>query len=277
MNGRNAYPGTQAVVRAISLLKLFTDQQPEWSLTPLAEAAGLNKATAFRLLTALESEGLVVRAPDSERYRLGPGLVMLGGRAIRANSLRLVGHAELEALASATGETAALEALVGNEVLVLDEVAGSHIVSGAQYIGSRWPAHATSTGKAILAYLPQRQVAELLPAPLPSYLPNTITSTEALFAELARVRAAGYAVAREELEAGLVAIGAPLRNDEGRVVAAVSVAGPANRLTAARVPEIAAQLRAAAARISANLGYDDGAAGASDHPPTRTGGSLQER
>lgn len=277
MNGRNAYPGTQAVVRAISLLKLFTDQQPEWSLTPLAAAAGLNKATAFRLLTALESEGLVVRAPGSERYRLGPGLALLGGRAIRANSLRVVAHVELEALAAATGETAALEALAGNEVLVLDEVAGSHIVTGAQYIGSRWPAHATSTGKAILAYLPQRQVEELLPGPLPSYLPNTITSTEALFAELARVREVGYAVAREELEAGLVAIGAPVRNDGARVVAAVSVAGPASRLTAARVPEIAAQIGAAAARISANLGYDAGDEEATGKPPIEASASLKER
>jgi IclR family transcriptional regulator, acetate operon repressor len=278
MNGRNPYPGTQAVVRAISLLKAFTDQQPEWRLTPLAETVGLNKATTFRLLTALESEGLVVRAPDSERYRLGPGLVMLGGRAIRANSLRVVARADLEVLAETTGETAALEALVGSEVLVLDEVAGSHIVTGAQYIGSRWPAHATSTGKAILAFLPRRQVEELLPGPLPAYLPNTISSTEALFVELALIRDQGYAVAREELEAGLVAIGAPVRNDEALVVAAVSVAGPAIRLAAPRVPEVAKLVCAAAARISANLGYHQASdeLAAADAGMERDG-SLKER
>src|SRR5262245_12218403 len=102
------YPGTQAVRRAVALLKAFTDEQPEWGLTELARALKLNKTTAYRLLTALEKEGFVARSP-ADAYRLGPEAIALGGRALRSNDLRSVSHAELEWLAQITKETATLE------------------------------------------------------------------------------------------------------------------------------------------------------------------------
>ncbi len=254
MTTTSPYPGTQSVVRAISVLKAFTDEHPEWSLTPLAQELGLNKATTFRLLTALESESLIMRDPQSEKYRLGPAIVTLGGRALRANSLRVVSQGELQALAAETNETASLEVLHGKEALVLDEIAGNHVMTGSQSIGSRWPAHATSTGKVLLAALPEQRLRQVLPTPMPSYTPHTITSWDALLRDLAATRVRGYAVAREELEIGLLAIGAPVLNHDGQTVAAVSIAGPTLRLTAQRESEIAALVCACAARISRRLG-----------------------
>lgn len=248
------YPGTQSVVRAISVLKAFTDEHPEWSLTPLAQELGLNKATTFRLLTALESEALIMRDPESERYRLGPAIVTLGGRALRANSLRAVSHVELQALADKTNETASLEILHGWEALVLDEIAGSHVMSGSQSIGSRWPAHATSTGKALLAALSAEQLRQCLPDPLPRYTAHTITNRQALLRDLEKTRQRGYAVAREELEIGLLAIGAPLLNHDGEAVAAISIAGPTLRLTVEREAELGHLVRDVAGRISKRLG-----------------------
>lgn len=254
MTTTRPYPGTQSVVRAISVLKAFTDEQPEWSLTPLAQALGLNKATTYRLLTALESEALVTRDPESDRYRLGPAIVTLGGRALRANNLRAISRIELQALASETNETASLEVLHGAEVLVLDEIIGTHVMTGAQSIGSRWPAHATSTGKALLASFSREQVRQLLPATLPGYTPQTISSLDALWDDLEMTRRRGYAVSCEELEVGLLAIGAPIINFDGETVAAISIAGPTHRLTAQRESELGALVRESAQRISRRLG-----------------------
>lgn len=248
------YPGTQSVVRAITVLKAFTDDHPQWSLTPLAQELGLNKATTFRLLTALESEALLARDPNSDKYRLGPAIVTLGGRALRANNLREVSHTELQGLAAETNETASLEVLHGAEALVLDEVVGGHVMSGTQSIGARWPAHATSTGKALLAALPEERLRQLLPATLPAITPHTIREWDALLDDLAATRRRGYAVAREELEIGLLAIGAPVVNFDGEVVAAISIAGPTSRLSGPRITEIGALVCACAERISRQLG-----------------------
>jgi DNA-binding IclR family transcriptional regulator len=245
------YPGAQAVARAIAVLKAFTDSDPQLTLAEITRATRLNRATAYRLLSALEKEGLVARDRDSEAYRLGPEAIALGARALRANDLRSVSRAELEALAQATGETATLEVLADGEVLILDEVHGHHLVGTAQSIGTRWPAHATSTGKVLLAHAP----ASALPRALPQLTGKTITKPEALRRELAHIRERGYATAVEELELGFTAVGAPVRNQEGEVVAAISLGGPSARLTASRIEEIVGLVREAAERISQRLGY----------------------
>jgi DNA-binding IclR family transcriptional regulator len=252
---KQAYPGTQAVLRAITLLKAFTDDRPSWKLSDLARHVDLNKTTTFRILTALESEELITRDADDEAYRLGPAALTLGGRALRANSLRTVARPFLEQMAAETQETAALEVLSGSEVLIIDEVLGTHVMTGTQSIGTRWPAHATSTGKALLAALPADEVARRLAGRLTAWTPQTITSLAALQADLEETRRRGYAVAREELEVGLVAVGAPVRDYDGRCVGAVSLAGPAQRLTCERTPAFGARVVAAALAIARQLGY----------------------
>jgi len=249
------YPGTQAVARAVALLKAFDDDHPAWGLSELARATGLNKTTAFRLLAALEREGMVGRAPDGERYILGPEIVVLGGRALRGNNLRSVARSELEALAAATGETASLEILSGREMLVIDELVGGHLMSGVPDLGSRWPLHASSTGLALLAFLPEEQARALLPAALRPVTARTLTARIELWRELAETRARGYSVGDETLEVGLVALAAPVYDHDGRAVAALSVAGPKLRVTPECVPLIGEQVAAAAARVSAQLGY----------------------
>lgn len=255
MSASQPYPGTQAVLRAIALLKAFSDQQPALSLIELADTAGLNKTTAYRLLTALESEGLVTRNAETDSYCLGAEMIVLGGRALRANDLRAVSHPELETLAQQTGEAASLEVLTGQEVLILDEVPGTYLVSPSQNIGSRWPAHATSTGKVLMADLPEDELQAILRRPLPQLTVATITGPERLHRELAQVRQQGYAVADQELEVGYVAIGAPVWDHDRQVVAAVSINGPSVRLTPERISEIAGLVKATAARISERLGF----------------------
>lgn len=239
----------------MALLKAFDDDHPMWGLSELARATGLNKTTAFRLLAALEREGMIGRAADGERYVLGPEIVVLGGRALRANNLRAVTRPELERLAAETGETASLEILAGREMLVIDEIVGGHLMSGVPDLGSRWPLHAASTGLVTLAYLPESTVRALLPGTLRPVTHHTLTTRSDLWRELEAVRARGYGVGDESLELGLVAIAAPVFNHDGQVVAAVSIAGPKVRITPDCVPVIGGQVRAAADCTSARLGY----------------------
>lgn len=248
-----AYPGTQAVLRAVRLLKSFSAERPERRLGDLTEEAGLNKTTVYRLLSALESEGLLERGAGGETYRLGPETVALASIALGGRDLRSAARPELEALAGRTRETATLEVLVGADVLILDEVMGRHVVGTRPSVGTRWPAHTTSTGKALLA--DRVGDGDVLEGPLPALTPKTITSPEAFARELARVRQRGYAVSAEELEPGFVAVGAAVRDGSGRAVAAVSVGGPKTRLTHEVVAGLGRLLSAATARISARLGW----------------------
>lgn len=249
-----AYPGTQAVQRAVAVLKAFTDAQPELGLTLLAHAVGLNKATTYRLVTALESEGLIDKNAAGDRYRLGPELIALGVRAMRSSDVRASSRVELERLARATGETATLEVLAGSDVLILDEVTGSHLVSATHWIGTRWHAYATSTGKAMLAHLPPTLLRNLLPARLVVAGTGARTRKD-FYRELEVVRAQGFATNIEELEAGFAAVGAPIFDYEGRALAAISVGGPRSRFTDKVIKQLALQVKQAAARISSQMGF----------------------
>lgn len=251
-----AYPGTQSVLRAMSLLKAFDDERREWGLAELAEEVGLNKTTAFRLLTALESEGMVARRPFAETYILGPEIVVLGGRALRSNDLRSLVKPELEQMAATSGETATLEIISGDDsVLIIDEVIGNHLVGSSQSLGTRWPIVATSTGIAMLAHLSEAWVERVLQRPLLALTAKTITDPAILRQEIAQTRQRGYSFVEEWLEEGLNVVGAPLFNHDGQVIAAISLGAPAIRFTPEHMPEMGELVKETAVRISAKLGY----------------------
>ncbi|MCP5094246.1 MAG: IclR family transcriptional regulator [Chloroflexi bacterium] len=249
------YPGTQAVLRAMTLLKVFTDEKPEWGLSDLARSANLNKTTTYRLLTALESEGMIMRGRNADTYMLGPEVVVLGGRALRANDLRSVARPHLVHLAEITGETATLEILMADEVLIIDEVIGEHLMNSTQSLGTRWPLYATSTGLVMLAHFAPEKLDAVLQRPLPAITPKTITDPTILRQELNATRQRGYSIADETLEIGLVVVGAIVRNHDGRIVAAISLGAPAIRFTPDRVPEMGKLVCDTAVQISAQLGY----------------------
>lgn len=249
------YPGTQAILRAIAVLKRFDDQHPEWTLAELTRALDLNKTTVFRLLSALESEGLIARGSSGETYVLGPELVAMAGYALRNIDLRSLARPTLEKLAETSGETASLEILSGDEMLIIDEIVGGHLVSGVRSIGTRWPLHGTSTGLALLATWSPQQREAYLQRDLAAVTPHTITDPRALRNLLAKFSQQGYALSDEMLEPDLVAIGAPVVNVDGFAEAAISIYGPKSRLNDRCVQIMAAKVRQAASDISASLGY----------------------
>lgn len=253
--------GTKAVGRALRIARTFTDARPEWTLAAVSRELALSKPTALRLLTALEREGIVTRHEASGIYRLGPAAIELGARAQRSNSIASAARPEMETLTRTTGETSSIEILSGDETVILDEVQGGHLIGTSPSVGTRWPAHATSTGKVLLAAAMERdpglvkRLTRRAGGRLRRLTPATIVTAAKLTAELGRVSRAGYSTARSELEEGYVAVGAPVRNHEGQVVAAVSLGGPSTRFTNGRIPRLVKLVREAAARVSQRLGY----------------------
>ena len=253
VTGKKAPSGTQAVIRAVGLLKTFSRNRPEQTLAELGDATGLTKTTAHRLLTALESEGLVARNPVTKAFRLGPAIIALGSQALASNDLRAIVEPELRLLAERTGETATLEVPLGGSMLIVAEVMGRHLVTVTAELGTRWPIHATSTGKAFLAALSEGQRKSMLVLPLSRRTPSTIVDIEKLERELEQVRERGYATAHEELEAGASAVGTALRSSLGTPVGGISLGGPTSRFTPEHVSSLAQELVRVAERLAPSL------------------------
>jgi DNA-binding IclR family transcriptional regulator len=248
-----SYGGTQAIRRAVAVLKAFGPEPLHLTPQQISQRTGLNRSTVYRLLSALEHEGLVAADPAG-RYRLGPDMAILGTLALRQMDLRTVALPFMRGLAERSGETVDLEILHGGQVMIIEEVEGEHLLNATSNVGTLYPAHCTSTGKLLLAALPAEALTALLANGLSSCGPRAITKPDELRAELQGARDRGYATSYEELEAHLHAIGAPIYDHQEQAVAALSISGPAARLPRHREAEIARMLLDACAAISRALG-----------------------
>ncbi len=259
---RQPYHGTQAVARAVNVLKVFESTHGGLTAAQIAAKLELNRSTVHRLLSVLESEGLVARdysfqgEPRNSAYRLGPTLVSLGGVALRQINLRTIALPHLRALAQKSGEAVDLEILVGADAMIIEEIPGEHMlrVGIGDNIGSRYPAHATSTGKLLLAGLSEAELKTTLPNKLAALTPFTVTDKQTLRDQLDEARHAGWALSWEELEMGLVAIGAPITGRDGETIAAVSISGPTARIDRAQVKSLATIVMDTTKRISKSIG-----------------------
>lgn len=255
MKNNTIYPGTQSVHRALQLLKTFSDDHPEWGLKELALECDLNKTTAYRLLMALEREGMLMRDQGTKCFRLGPEAIALGARAMRANGLWRAAGPALEFLAEKSGETATLEILVGAETLVLGEETGSNVLRPTQFTGNRWPAHITPGGRVLLAEYSQSDLKRILTEPLQRYTKYTVTNLDELANLLDSIHQQGYAVIVDEAELGYIEIAAPVKNHDGKVVAALGMGGSSRRLPVEELEHFIILVKEAADRVSVNLGF----------------------
>ena len=246
--------GVQAVDRALAILELLSDRQAA-GVTEIAQAIGVHKSTAFRLLASLEASDLVEQTAHRGTYRLGFGLVRLATAVSERLELTRLARPVCDTLAAQVGETVTLAVLRGSEVVNLEQVQGPTAITTVNWLGRTTPAHATSGGKVLLAALAPEELEGFVAEELPRFTAGTVTEPAALRRELARVRELGYAVTEEELEPGLNAIAAPVRDRTGQVVAAISVSAPAFRLGSERLAEIAPAVVAAGADLSRRLGY----------------------
>jgi DNA-binding IclR family transcriptional regulator len=245
--------GVQSVDRALRILEILA-RSGESGVTEIAAALEVHKSTAFRLVATLEQHGLVEQVEGRGKYRLGVGLLRLAGATSARLDVVQEARPLCKQLAAATGETVNLATLSGHSALYLDQVAGPSALQPHNWVGQHIPLHATSNGKVLLAWLAQAELGELL-GRLPAFTGSTITTKAQLKRALDTVREQGYAVAVDELEVGLTAIAAPIRNAHGDVIASLSVSGPTFRLTETRVKELVPVVLDAAEEVSRRLGH----------------------
>lgn len=239
----------QSVDRAVWLLRAVADAGSGGAGTvPLGEACGLNRATAWRILSTLETHGLVVNDRASGHWSLGAGLVDIARSAGAEVVLRDV-HEVLERVALQTGETAALAVLRHGALVYVDEAAPSAIVS-ASLSGQPVSLHATSTGKVLLAWSTDEDMARLLPRRLKRYTAATITDRAGLRVDLDETRERGYATCRGEFDVSAWGVSAPILDRTGRLLAVLSIWGPPPRVLPERFPALGETIVDAARRMA---------------------------
>jgi IclR family acetate operon transcriptional repressor len=244
----------QSVNRAMTALELVADAG-ELGVSELGRQLGVHKATASRLAAVLAERGLLERDPVTDRYRIGFGLVRLAGAAMSGLDLVRLARPILETLAERSREASNLGVRTGDDVVYVDQIAGSRSIVTVSWVGRRTPLHSTSNGKVLLAWAEESDRERVLAGPLEGYTARTVTEPEALRRELALIRTRGFAQAVEELEDGLNAVAAPVRQADGRVIAALGVSGPAFRMHAVDIPRLGVLTAEAAQAVSRQLGY----------------------
>lgn len=243
----------QSLARGLSVIRAFDADHPTLTLSDAARATGLTRAAARRFLLTLVELGYV--RTDGRQFSLSPRVLELGYAYLSSMSLPEVAQPHLERLVAEVHESASVAVLDDEDVVYVARVATSRIMRVTINIGTRFPAHPTSMGRVLLAWLPADQLdAYIAEAELRRHTSRTVTSPIVLRAELDRVRTQGWAMVDQELEEGLRSIAAPIRDGSGQVVAAINVSTHASRTTvdAAR-RDLLPSLLATAARIEADL------------------------
>ena len=244
-----------AAAKALELLSVFSFREPRLSLAELAKRTGIPRATAFRLLSTLEQSGFLDKVHGA--YQLGIKCFVLGNIVAGGLDLRETARPHLAALREATSETTQIAILDHWQVVYLERMLSPLSVG---YMRSRagaiLPAYCTGLGKALLAFRPEAEVAAWAATQkFTALTPRTITTARRLMKELAAIRERGYGLDLEEREKGVTCIAAPIFNHTGDVVAAISVAGPTERMPRELVgSDIVAAVVAAARSISIDLG-----------------------
>ena len=250
---RDASGTVQSVDRAVTILELLAVHGAA-GVTQLARELGVHKSTASRLVAALERRRLVEQVEERGRYRLGVGILKLAGATSARLDLVQEARPVCRRLASETGETVNLAVLSGGAALYVDQVSGASSLSSYNWVGQHIPIHATSNGKVLVSELVDPELGRVLGDLVP-YTPSTITDRAVLDTQLADVRERGFAVAADELDVGLTAVAAPVRDAHGDVVASVSVSGPSFRFGSARIDELVPLISAATSEISGRLAH----------------------
>jgi DNA-binding IclR family transcriptional regulator len=243
----------QSVDRAVTILELLAVHGAA-GVTQLARELGVHKSTASRLVAALERRRLVEQVEERGSYRLGVGILTLAGATSARLDLTQEARPVCRRLASRTGETVNLAVLSGGAALYVDQVSDAASLSTYNWVGQHIPLHATSNGKVLVSELEEPELSRLL-GELTGYTPSTITDRAVLDDQLEHVRRTGWSIAADELDVGLTAIAAPVRDAHGDIVASVSVSGPTFRFDAPRVDELVPLVVSATDEITSRLAH----------------------
>ncbi|WP_218040322.1 IclR family transcriptional regulator [Actinomadura sp. WMMB 499] len=244
--------GTEVAGRVADVLLLFAGGPEYLGVSAISRELGISKAVVHRILQSLVSREMLETDPGTARYRLGPAAVALGVSALRRFNIRNAAAPALRRLRDETGETTTLSGLVGDERVYLDQFESPHEVKMTVEIGRRFPLHAGSSSRVILAYLPEDRRETILARPLAVLTDRTVTDEAVLRDRLAEAVREGVAVSLGERQADAGSVAAPLFGPDGAVHGAISVCGPRHRFTPEAVDRYRTLVRDAADEITRN-------------------------
>lgn len=246
----------QSVSHALDVLEQFRGEEDELGVTELSKRLKLHKNNVFRILATLQSRNYIEQNKSNENYRLGVKCLELGQTFIHQRGMLKQSRAILTELAERTGETSYISIHRANEVVYIDSVEASSTVRVVSRLGLNMPTHATAAGKVLIAFESEEEIRARFGKELTRYTNNTFRSVEDLIRDLDSVRERGYATDLEEFEVGLRCLAAPVRDYTRKVIGAISVSGPAHRMTDGKIEEsIAAEVVRAGKELSARLGF----------------------
>ncbi|RXT05226.1 IclR family transcriptional regulator [Ammoniphilus sp. CFH 90114] len=252
----------QSVIKALSLLDLFSPDKTELSLAEIAKLSELTKPTAYRLLSSLETCGFVSKVKYSEqdiRYRLGLKLLELGNMVLEQSELRKVALPFMKQLAESMDEAVHLVVVDGEEAVYIEKVDSKQPIRLFTSVGKRSPLHLGSASKLLLAYMNNPQKEQLIEnMEFVSMTPNSITSAERLKEELDKILQNGYSISDGEQTLETIGLSLPIKDHTGAVVASLTISGMKSRFNKERMPILLEETEKAADLISRDLGYIKG-------------------
>jgi DNA-binding IclR family transcriptional regulator len=251
---KNPTPRIQSLHRALDILEAMSEQD-EVGVTEISKKIGLPKGTAHRLMLTFADRGYVQQNLETGKYRFGFKLLELGGIAFNKLDLRKVALPVLQALVAKTNEIAHLVVLDKDAAVYIEKIEGNGTLRLFSRIGRRLPLHCTGVGKALIAFLPEQELASIVQKQgLPRFTPNTITDAQLLKNELQKIRQLGYSLDNEEHETGVWCVATPIWDYSGKAVAAISTTAPRLRVTEERKSWLISVTAEAGKELSKRLG-----------------------
>ena len=244
--------------KTFSILEVLLQQGSAMNMTEISKKLGLYPSTTHRILDTLKHWGYVEQEPNNQEYQLGLKVLELGMAKLQQIDLVREATPYLKELVNQCNETTHLGVLEGGDILYLAKVESSQTIRMCSYVGKRAPLHCTALGKVLLAFLPEEERNKILEQKgLPRLTENTITDRNKLEKELSKIQKQGFALDQEENEKDVQCIAAPIRNYRGRVIAAVSISGPAFRIDEKVQNNLKVALIETSKEVSKRLGYNE--------------------
>lgn len=252
---RSGDEGLKSLVKVVAVLDCFSTSNRALSLAEICAETGFPRSTTHRLLASMREVGFVEQDRERDRYRLGVRLFEFGNIYLANLDLNREARGIVESLKRLTDQAIHLAVFDGLRAVVINRAEPTNEAGFPLTVIENAPAHCTSVGKAILAWQPEDVLARLAAVGFTRYTEQTIVDEAALRADLAATRERGYAIDDGEHQPGLRCVGAPIRNQHGKVFAAVSVSGPALQIRHEDVPGLASIVTYHANLISRRIGY----------------------
>ena len=245
-----------AVERALAMLEAVAQEPEGLSNAEISRKLQIPKSSASYILRTLETQGYLNRDGSNGKYRVGLKILSLSRGALSGIDVREVALPIMRHLVEKTNLTCHLAILDGPEAVYIEKVEPTGFIRMDTWVGRRMRVHATSVGKALVAYIPQERLGKILAdRAMEKRTPKTITTLPRLLKDLERVRAQGYAVDDEENNMGARCVGAPVFNQSGAIEASIGLSGTTNQVNAQTMPRILEALKDAARHVSMQLGY----------------------